>query len=126
MLFFSATLYTVLPLSNYYSIFKAEANENALVPVYIKKLRKVLLENLQWIRAMKKDPTFKKVMETQKELEDTEGFDWLESTELAIDERKNLLNRLIRKAGPFHKIKTSPIVNVLEFFFLDLCIVLFQ
>ena len=26
--FFSANLYTVLPLSDYYSIFKAEANEN--------------------------------------------------------------------------------------------------
>ena len=59
--------------------------ENALLPVYRKELRKVLLENLQWMRAMKKDPTFKKVMETQKELKDTEGFDWLKSTELAID-----------------------------------------
>ena len=38
--------------------------ENALLPVYRKELRKVLLENLQWILAMKKDPTFKKVMET--------------------------------------------------------------
>ena len=67
---------------------------DTLVPVYIKKLRKVLLENVQWMRAMKKDPTFKKVMETQKELKDTEGFYWLESTELAIDKQKNLLNRL--------------------------------
>ena len=70
---------------------------NALVPVYRKELRKVLLENLQWMRAMKKDPTFKKVMETQKELKDTEGFDWLKSTELAIDKRKFLLNRLYEK-----------------------------
>ena len=70
---------------------------NALVPVYRKELRKVLLENLQWMRAMKKDPTFKKVMETQKELKDTEGFDWLESTELAIDKRKFLLNRFYEK-----------------------------
>ena len=52
---------------------------------------------LQWMRAMKKDPTFKKVMETQKELKDTEGFDWLKSTELAIDKRKFLLNRLYQK-----------------------------
>ena len=41
--------------------------------------------------------TFKKVIETQKELIDTEGFDWLESTELAIDKRKFLLNRLYQK-----------------------------
>ena len=26
-------------------------------------------------------------METQKELKDSEGFDWLESTELAIDKQ---------------------------------------
>ena len=38
-----------------------------------------------------------KVMETQKDLKDTEGFDWLESTELAIDKRKFLLNRLFVK-----------------------------
>ena len=64
-------------------------------------------------------------VKTQKELEDTEGFDWLDSTELAINKRKNLLSRLIRKAGPFHKIKTSPIMNVLRIFFLDLRIVVF-
>ena len=43
---------------------------------------------------MKKDSTFKKVMETQKKLKDSEGFDWLESTELDIDKRKFLLIRL--------------------------------
>ena len=56
--------------------------QNAL---YWKELRKVLLEYLQWMRAMKKDYTFQKVMETQKDLKDADGFDWLESTELAID-----------------------------------------
>ena len=45
------------------------------------------------MRTMKKDYTFEKVMETQKELKDTDGFDWLESTELAIDKRKFLRNR---------------------------------
>ena len=49
------------------------------------------------MRAMKKDPTFKKVMETKKELQDTEGFDCLESTELAIDKQKFLLNRTYEK-----------------------------
>ena len=70
---------------------------NVLVLVYRKELRKVLLENLQWMGAMEKDPIFKKVMETQKELKDTEGFDWLESTILAIDKEKFLLNRLYEK-----------------------------
>ena len=49
------------------------------------------------MRAMKKDLTFKNVIETQKELKDTEGFEWLESTELAIDKQKFLLNRLYQK-----------------------------
>ena len=80
-----------------------------------KELRKVLLDNLQWMRAMKKDPTFKKVMETQKELKDTEGFDWLELSELAIDEQKFLLNRLY-ESSPFRKIKTRPSMNVIDFF----------
>ena len=43
---------------------------------------------------MKKDSTFKKVMETPKKLKDSEGFDWLESTVLANDKRKFLLIRL--------------------------------
>ena len=49
--------------------------ENALLPVYRKEIRKVLLKNLQWILAMKKDSTFKTEMESQKELKDSEGFD---------------------------------------------------
>ena len=49
------------------------------------------------MRAMEKDPTLKKVMEIQKERKDSEGYDWLESTELAIDKRKFLLNRLYEK-----------------------------
>ena len=36
----------------------------------------------------------KQVMETRKDVKDTDGFDWLESTELPIDKRKFLLNRM--------------------------------
>ena len=71
--------------------------QNALLPLYRKELRKVLLEYLQWMRAMKKDYTFQKLIETQKNLKDSDGFDWLESTELAIDKRKFLLNRMFVK-----------------------------
>ena len=71
--------------------------ENALLPVYRKELSKVLLEDLQLMREMKKDPTFKKVMETPKALKNSEGFDWSESIELAIDKRKFLLNRMYEK-----------------------------
>ena len=84
--------------------------ENALVPVYRKELRKVLLENLQWMRAMKKDSTFKKVTETQKELKDTEGFDWTElnrQNKRSMSENSYLIDSM--KSSPFHKMKTRPI-----------------
>ena len=63
-------------------------------------MRKVPLEYLQWMRAVKKDSTFCKVIQTQEEVKDAERFDWLESTELAIDKRKILLNRLFDKEAP--------------------------
>ena len=44
-----------------------------------------------------KDPTLRKVMKTQKEFKGKEEFDWLESTELAIEKRQLLLNRLYFK-----------------------------
>ena len=66
---------------------------------------------------MKKDPTLKKVMETQKELIDTEGFDWLEWTELAINKRKFLLNRLYQKQPIPQDEQASPTMNVIELFF---------
>lgn len=72
-------------------------DENFLLPVPKKELRKVFLEYLKWMHAMKKDLTFCKVMETRKDLKDTEGYDWQESTELAIDKRKFLLSRLFVK-----------------------------
>ena len=90
--------------------------ENAVLPVYRKELRKVLLENLQWMRAMKKDPTLKKVVETQiKELKDSEGFDWLESTEL-LSISENSYSFDCTKSSPFHKMKTRPTMNVIDFF----------
>ena len=46
-------------------------------------------------------------METQKELKDTEGFDLLESTELAIDKRKSYSIDCM-KSSLFHKMKTRP------------------
>ena len=76
---------------------------------------------------------FKKVMETQKDLKDTDGFDWLESTELAIDKRKFLLNRLcVKQPIPQDedqgrcvlfsiKMYFKPISSVLFYWSLFLC-----
>ena len=99
--------------------------ENALLPVYRNELRKVLLENIQWILAMRKDSTYKTEMESQKELKDSEGFDWLESTELAIDKRKFLLNRLHEKQ-PILQDQDWSSYECYRIFFLDFCIVAFR
>ena len=68
------------------------------------------------MRAMKKDPTLKKVMGTQiKELKDSERFDWLESTELpSISENSYSFD--CTKSSPFHKMKTRPTMSIIEFF----------
>jgi len=71
--------------------------KNALIPLFRKDLRKEPWEYLQWMRAMKKDRTFPTVNEIHKDLIDMDGFDWLESTELAIDKRKVFLIRLFVK-----------------------------
>ena len=77
-------------------VAKAKAT-NDLVPIFRKELREVLYEHLKWIHQLKKDPTFKKIMETKKNLIDDEGYDWEEATELAIHKRKFLLNKMFVK-----------------------------
>ena len=62
--------------------------QNALFSLYRIELGKVPLKHLQWMRPMKKAYTLQKVMETQRDLRDTDRLDWLEWTELAIDKQK--------------------------------------
>ena len=67
------------------------------------------------MRAMKKDPTFKKVMGTQKELKDTKKdlIGWNRQNVLSISENSYSID--CTKSGPFHKIKTRPTMNVRDF-----------
>ena len=70
---------------------------NSLLPLYREDLKDVLLEELKWIRALKKDPIYREVVATRDELMEEKGYDWLESTQLAIHERRFLLNRLFKE-----------------------------
>ena len=75
---------------------------------------------MQWMRAVKKDYTFltfRKVIKTPKDLKDTEGFDRIESTELAIDKQKFLLNRLIANKL-FPKMRTRKRLILLQHHYL--------
>ena len=70
---------------------------NDLVPTYRNELRQVLLETMKWMRNLKKDPLYKKILETMKNFMDDDDFDWTEAAEAAIDKRKFLLNKLFGK-----------------------------
>ena len=70
---------------------------NSLLPLYREDLKDVLLEELKWIRALKKDPIYREVVATRDKLLAEKGYDWLESTQLAIHERQFLLNRLFKE-----------------------------
>ena len=81
--------------------------ENALLPLYRKELSKVLLEDLHLMRAMKKDPTFKKVMETQKHLKIQKDLIGRNRQNL-LSINENSYSIECTKSSPFHKIKTRP------------------
>ena len=73
----------------------AEAQaHNRMLPVYRKELRNILLNKLEWMHEIKKDPYYRKIMKTRQELMDIDGYDWMEATEAAIHRRKFLLNIL--------------------------------
>ena len=80
---------------NGYTSESAEAQaHNRMLPVYRKELRNILLNKLEWMHEIKKDPYYRKIMKTRQDLMDIDGYDWMEATEAAIHRRKFLLNIL--------------------------------
>ena len=75
------------------SVAEAKAR-NILLPHYSKELRKILMKKLEWMHGMKKDPIYRRIMQTGNELIDIGEYDRREATETAIHARKFLLNRL--------------------------------
>ena len=70
---------------------------NKMLPVFRKELRKVLMEKLEWMHAMKRDPFYQKITRTRQDLLDTGEYGWKEATQVAIHKRKFLLNDLINQ-----------------------------
>ena len=70
-----------------------------MLPVYRKEPRKVLLEYLIWLHAIKKDQISGEIMDTNREFINTEKFNWKEASE-RDNKRKFLLNRLFREQRP--------------------------
>ena len=66
---------------------------------------------MKWMHQMKKDPDYKKVVDTRKSLIDMEGYSWEEATESAIHQRKFLLNKLFSK----QEVPEQSVVNYQTF-----------
>ena len=83
---------------------ESEAKEEAfekIVPVFQKELSDVYMNNLAWMKALKKDPIHKKMMATRDDYVNNNMFDQDEAIAAAVDKRKFLLKRLLEGQGRF-------------------------
>ena len=70
---------------------------NALLPLSRRRLRKTYLERLKWTHRLKLDAIHRKVMKTLQLFIDEDDMDFDEAAESAVEKRKFLLNRLMKK-----------------------------
>ena len=84
---------------------ESEAKEEAfekILPVFQKELSAVSMNNLAWMKALKKDPIHKKIMATRDDyVNNINMFDQDEAISAAVDKRKFLLKRLLEGQGRF-------------------------
>ena len=72
-----------------------------ILPVFQKNLGDVYMDNLAWMKALKKDPIHKKIMATQDDYVNNNMFDPDEAIATAVKKRKFLLKRLLEDQGRF-------------------------
>ena len=75
----------------------AETDEEKINKRFQKIFREVYEKRILWMRALKRNPTHKKILETARKLRDDglTKYDYEESIGASIAERKRLLNRLV-------------------------------
>ena len=73
---------------------KEEAFEKNL-PVFQKELGDVYMDNLAWMKALKKDPIHKKIMATRDDYVNNNRFDRDKAIAAAVKKKKFLLQRLL-------------------------------
>ena len=79
---------------------KQEAFEKIL-PVFQKELADVYMNNLAWMKALRKDPIHKKIMTTRDDYVNNDMFDQDEAIAAAVDKTKFLLKRLLEDQRRF-------------------------
>ena len=83
---------------------ESEAKQEAfaqILPVFQKELGDVYMDNLAWMKALKKDSIHKKIMATRDDYVNIDMFDQDEAIAAAVDKRKFLLKRLLEDQGRF-------------------------
>ena len=83
---------------------ECEAKQEAfaqILPVFQKELADVYMNNLAWMKALKKDPIHKKIMATREDYVNNNMFDPDEAIGAAVKKRKFLLKRLLEHQGGF-------------------------
>ena len=81
---------------------ESEAKEEAfaqILPAFRKELADVYMDNLTWMKTLKKDPIHKKIMATRDDYVDNKMFDPDEAIAAAVKKRKFLLKRLLEDQG---------------------------
>ena len=84
---------------------------NALIKKYRKALREHLVDEVLYFKRLRKTPIYQKVMETKKQIKDSDCFDDEEALRSAVEKRQFLLNRLIE---PMQVIDTDDSEEELE------------
>ena len=54
------------------------------------------MERLLWMKQLKNDPVYKKIMQTRDAFMDSDDFDPEEAMEAAVDKRKFLIKKLLK------------------------------
>ena len=83
---------------------ESEAKQEAfaqILPVFQKELADVYMNNLAWMKALRKDPIHKEIMATRNDYVNNDMFDQDEAIAAAVDKRKFLLKRLLEDQGRF-------------------------
>ena len=68
-----------------------------MLPKLQKELENIYMERLVWMRQLKKDPVHKKIVHTKDALVENDDFDPEEALEAAVDKRKFLIRRLLKR-----------------------------
>ena len=83
---------------------ESEAKQEAfaqILPVFQKEFGNVYMDNLAWMKALKKDPIHKKILATRDDYVNNNMFDPDEAIAAAVKKRKFLLKLLLEDEGRF-------------------------